>query len=211
MRYARTCFSYVCFIPRAVRHSNKLLGQGYIKEHLKSSLRKFHGRHGILPNNMRPLLPCNTTFWRMTIYSDTLHWSDYTNFWTLLQNLTFYLNAEGFHRIFETGATCQLRTLSLPVTWSCPTLGLACVHMLRPISPELVVLFPDFWVSNIPQYFSFASIGSGKSMYSAFSNIVGICLFLGISFTLDECHAWFQLNRFRRASRRKQAKNSKWK
>ena len=32
-------------------------------------------------------------------------------------------------------------------TWSCPTLGLACVLMSRPISPELV-LSPDFWISN---------------------------------------------------------------
>ena len=31
----------------------------------------------------------------------------------------------------------------------CPTLGLACVLMLRTISLELV-LFLDFWVSNIP-------------------------------------------------------------
>ena len=40
-------------------------------------------------------------------------------------------------------------------TWSCPTLGLACVLMLRPISHQLV-LFPDFWVSKIPWYFCFA-------------------------------------------------------
>ena len=39
---------------------------------------------------------------------------------------------------------------------SCPTLGLACVLMSRPISPELV-LSPDFWISNIPRYLSFAS------------------------------------------------------
>ena len=37
---------------------------------------------------------------------------------------------------------------------SCPTLGLASVLMLRPISLELV-LSPDFWVSNIPRYFCF--------------------------------------------------------
>ena len=30
------------------------------------------------------------------------------------------------------------RTLTSPDTWSCPTLGLACVLMLRPISPELL-------------------------------------------------------------------------
>ena len=48
IRYARTCFSYGCFILRATRLSNKLLEQGYIKERLKSSLRKFYGRYGDL-------------------------------------------------------------------------------------------------------------------------------------------------------------------
>ena len=55
----------------------------------------------------------------------------------------------------EKGTTCQQRTLTPPDTWSCPTLGLACVLLSRPISPELV-LFPGFWVSNIPRYFCFA-------------------------------------------------------
>ena len=41
-----------------------------------------------------------------------------------------------------TGAACQQRTLTPPDTWSCPTLGLACVLMLRPIFSELV-LSPD--------------------------------------------------------------------
>ena len=100
-----------------------------------------------------------TTFWMMTIYSDTLHWSGMTLFlliWTLLPNLTFYLMARGFHRTFATGAACQHRKLTPPDTWSCPTLGLASVLMLIPISPELV-LSPDFWVSNIPRYFCFCS------------------------------------------------------
>ena len=39
-------------------------------------------------------------------------------------------------------AACQQRTLTPPDTWSCPTLGLACVLMSRPIFPELV-LSPD--------------------------------------------------------------------
>ena len=34
------------FFVRAVRLSNKLLGQGYVKERLKSSLSKFYGRYG---------------------------------------------------------------------------------------------------------------------------------------------------------------------
>ena len=47
-RYARACSSYECFILRAMRLSNKLLGQGYVKDRLKSSLRKFYGRYGDL-------------------------------------------------------------------------------------------------------------------------------------------------------------------
>ena len=48
IRYTRASSSYECFILRVVRFSNKLLGQGYVKERLRSSLRKFHGRYGNL-------------------------------------------------------------------------------------------------------------------------------------------------------------------
>ena len=48
IRYARACSSYGCFILRAKRLSNKLLEQGYVKERLKLSLRKFYGRYGDL-------------------------------------------------------------------------------------------------------------------------------------------------------------------
>ena len=40
IRYARACSSYECLILRVVRLSNKLLGQGYVNERLRSSLRK---------------------------------------------------------------------------------------------------------------------------------------------------------------------------
>ena len=74
-RYARACSSYECFILRAMRLSNKLLGQGYVKERLKSSLRKFYGRYGDLTKQYEAPSPkCYTTFWMMTTYSDTLHW-----------------------------------------------------------------------------------------------------------------------------------------
>ena len=46
IRYARATSSHECFILRTVRLSNKLLGQGYVKERLRSSLRKFYGRYG---------------------------------------------------------------------------------------------------------------------------------------------------------------------
>ena len=109
--------------------------------------------------------------WMMTIYSDILHWSGITPILTLLliltllPNLTFYLIARGFHRTFATGAACQQRTLTPPDTWSCPTLGLASVLMLRPISPELV-LFLDFWVSNFPRYFCFC-FDAGMHYYAS--------------------------------------------
>ena len=46
IRYARACSSYECFILRATRLSYKLLGQGSVMEHLKSSLWKFYGWYG---------------------------------------------------------------------------------------------------------------------------------------------------------------------
>ena len=75
IRFTRASFSYKCFILRAVRLSNKLLGQGYVKECLRSSLRKFYGRYGDLIKQYEtpPSPECYTTFWIMTIYSDTLH------------------------------------------------------------------------------------------------------------------------------------------
>ena len=135
--------SYECFILRAVRLSNKLLGQGYVKERLRSSLRKFYGRYGgsyqtiwgpPLPNVTR-----HSGWWPSTVtpsIDQALHqFLTLLLILTLLPNLTFYLIARGFHRTFATGAACQQRTLTPPDTWSCPTLGLASVLMLRPISP----------------------------------------------------------------------------
>ena len=163
IRYARACSSYECFVLRAMRLSNKLLGQGYVKERLKSSLRKFYGRYGDLTKQYEVPL---SRMLHDILDDDHIQWHPplirhYTNFWplliwTLLPNLTFYLIVHGFHRTYATGAACQQRTLTPPDTWSCPTLGLAFVLMSRPISPELV-LSPDFWISNTPRYFSFAS------------------------------------------------------
>ena len=49
IRYDRICSSYdFFFILRAIQLSNKLLGHGYVKERLKSSLRKLYGRYGDL-------------------------------------------------------------------------------------------------------------------------------------------------------------------
>ena len=45
IRYARACSSYEFFILWAARLSSNLLGQGFVLERLKSSLRKFYGRY----------------------------------------------------------------------------------------------------------------------------------------------------------------------
>ena len=106
-------------ILRAMRLSNKLLGQGYVKERLKSSLRKFYGRYGGLTKQYEvplsrmlhdileddhiqwhpPLIGHRPNFWPLLI-------------WTLLPNLTFYLIVQGFHRTYATGAACKQRTLT---------------------------------------------------------------------------------------------------
>ena len=105
---------------------------------------------GILSNNMRSPLPNVTRHSRWWPYvvtpsiDKTLHiFFTLLQIWTLLPNLIFYLIVWGFHRAFAMSATYKQRTLTPPNTWSCPTLGLVYVQMLRPISPELV-LFPDF-------------------------------------------------------------------
>ena len=49
----QACSLNECFILRVRRLSSKLLKQEYLKERLKSSFRKFYGRHGILFNNIK--------------------------------------------------------------------------------------------------------------------------------------------------------------
>ena len=163
IRYTRASSSYECYILSAVRLSNKLLGQGCVKEHLRSSLRKFYGRFGDLIKQYEVPL---SQMLHDILDEDHLQWHPplirhYTNCWPhywsgAIYQTDYYLIARGCHRTFAAGAACQHRTLTPPDTWSCPTSELAGVLMLRPISPELV-LFPDFWVSNIPPYFCFCS------------------------------------------------------
>ena len=59
---------------------------------LKSSLKKFYGRYGDLTKQYEvPSLESYTTFWRMAIYSETLHWWDFTSILTLYWSGPFYL------------------------------------------------------------------------------------------------------------------------
>ena len=72
IQYARACSSYECFILKSARLSSKLLGQGYVRERLKSFSGSFMVDMGISLNIMKSPSPkCDMTFWNMTIYSRT--------------------------------------------------------------------------------------------------------------------------------------------
>ena len=103
-----------------------IFGQGYVKERLKSSLRKFYCRYRDLTKQYEvPPLPNVTRhseWWPYTVTPPLIR--NYTNFWplliwTLLPNLTVYLIVQCVHRTYATGAACQQRTLTPPDTWSC--------------------------------------------------------------------------------------------
>ena len=105
--------------------SNKLLGQRYVKERLRSSLRKFYGRYGDYLTIWGPTLPNVTRHsgwwppWVTPSIDQALHqYFTLLLIWTLLPNLTFYLIARGFNRTFATDVAYQQRTLTPPETWS---------------------------------------------------------------------------------------------
>ena len=77
---------------RAVRLSNKLLGQGYVKERLKSSLRKFYGRYGDLIKQYEVPL---SRMLHDILDDDHLQWHPplirhYTNFWPYYWSWPYY-------------------------------------------------------------------------------------------------------------------------
>ena len=77
--------------------------------------------------------------------------------WTLLPNLAFYAIEVGFHKIYATSVACQQKTLIPRDTCSCPTLSLACVLILGPNYPKLV-LYPHVLVASINRYFYLLSM-----------------------------------------------------
>ena len=92
IRYASACSSYECFILRAMQLSNKLLGQGYVKERLKLSLRKSYGRYGDLTKQYEVPL---SRMLHDILDDDHIQWhpqliGHYTNFWPLLRSRPYY-------------------------------------------------------------------------------------------------------------------------
>ena len=153
IRYDRAYSSFFeCFILRAS------LGW-YVKERLKSSLRKFYGRYGDLIEqfefSLSPMLHDILEHYHIQWPPPLIR--HYTNFdpVTELDLITEFDVLPICERAFATGVACQEKTLTPPPdSWSCPNLGLAWVLILRQNSPEFV-LFPNVWVSNISRYFYF--------------------------------------------------------
>ena len=73
LRYARVCSSYGCFISRAIRLSNNLHKQGYVKDTCYCHCRNYMVDMGILSNNMKfPSHEYQMALCSLTIYNETL-------------------------------------------------------------------------------------------------------------------------------------------
>ena len=141
IRYARACSSYGCFILRATRLSNKLLEQGYVKERLKSSLRKFYGRDLIKQYEVSLSQMLNDILWTDHIQGLPPYWSDFVPNSNRITS--------DFHKTFATGVACRQGTLTPPDTWSRPFGTCICSICWDQSFFELFVIFPDYalWIS----------------------------------------------------------------
>ena len=139
IRYARACSSYGCFILRATRLSNKLLEQGYVKERLKSSLRKFYGRYGdlikqyevSLSQMLNDILWPDHTQWQHPTDQTLYRTRRFTEFWVVsIEYLRRVLHAGRGRLLLLTPCPVPLRTCIYSTCWD------------QSFS-ELVVILPD--------------------------------------------------------------------
>ena len=142
IRYARACSSYGCFILRATRLSNKLLEQGYVKERLKSSLRKFNGRYRDLIKQYEVSLSqmLNDILW-----TDHIQWqppSDQTLYLTRPFTEFWVVSIENLRRVWHADRGRLLLRTPGPVpfgTCICST----CWDQRHPISIRHYTVFWD--------------------------------------------------------------------
>ena len=140
IRYARACSSYGWFILRAKRLSNKLPEQGYVKERLKSILRKFYGRYGdlIKQYEVSLLQMLNDILW-----PGHIQWhppSDLTLYRTRPFTEFWVVSIEHLRRVWHADRGRLLLRTTGPVT-----LGLAYVLLVETnLFSELVAISPDY-------------------------------------------------------------------
>ena len=101
---------------------------------------------GISSNIMKSTFPkCYMTFWDMTMYNDTLNWSNITPICELITELDFFYRFWPYYQILEVSIEhCNGYGLPTEDAYSSrhlvlSHLGLALVLMLRPFFPELVM------------------------------------------------------------------------
>ena len=141
--YSRSCSSYGCFILRATRLSNtsKHLEHVYVKERLKSSLRKSYGRYG---DRVKLLSSLTNVKWHYVAWPNsktTLHRSDFIPFCDRFTELDLLLNNEKFLQNI-CNVACRQETLTPPDTWSRLIWALHMSYLLRPILfPNLSLFF----------------------------------------------------------------------
>ena len=163
IRYARACSSYECFILRASRLSPKLLGQGYVIERLRWSLRKFNGRYGDLIKHygvslsqvLHAILAHDHIQWHTqlirhyTILRACCRAGHCCRFWLCCRILGVSVGHCGGCS-WPTGGACSSGHLVLS------HLGLAFVLMLRPFFPELVMsTYTDLLILELPSVLLF--------------------------------------------------------
>ena len=149
-----------------MRLSNKLLGQRYVKERLRSSLGKFFGQYGDLIKQYEvPSPECYTTFLSIAMYSDTLLIDQAIHIcMTLL--LIWTLNITDFDFLFNCGRFplnicngCDIYNMPRENDYSSGHWVLShfgtCMCSNVETNLSCHVLLSDFWVSNIPWYFCF--------------------------------------------------------
>ena len=179
IRYARACSSYGCFILRATRLSNKLLKQGYVKEGLKSSLRKFYGRYGDLIKQYEVSLSqmLNDILW-----PDHIQWQPPTN-QTLYRTRPFsefwVVSIEHLRRVWHADRGHLLLRTPGPVP-----LGLAYVLLVEANPfPNLSLFFSGLCSSNTPWYFlDFPSIT--QRLQTDLGRSVGVTKLVPLTFPL---------------------------
>ena len=137
-----------CFILRATRLSNKLLEQGYVKERLKSSLRKFYGRYGDLIKQYEVSLSqmLNDILW-----PDHIQWqppTDQTLYRTRPFTEFWVVSIKHLRRVWHGDRGRLLLRTPGPVP-----LDLHMFYLLRPILFRTCPYFTGLCSSNIPRYF----------------------------------------------------------
>ena len=138
------------FYSKAARLSFKLLGQGYVRERLKSSLRKFHGRYRdlikhyevTLSQMLHDILGYGHLQWHPQLIRHC------TNLWTHYRTWPYNLMSGGFHRTLQRVRLANRGRLLLRTPGPVPFGTCICFNVETILSRTCHVYGPfEFWTS----------------------------------------------------------------